>query len=97
MSTVTHERVRKEILEYLYKASVEGISDWGVDRDTLQRELGIPEKDMDANMLYLARRNLVQLVEAQNVLWLWAKITSFGAEVIKNKKLYEKQFPFLRS
>ncbi len=97
MSITTPEEVRLEILEFLHKMSREDITGWGVDRDMLQRKLGIPEKDMDANILYLAQRNLVQLVQAQNVLWLWARITPFGSEVIQNKKAYEQQFPFLKA
>jgi len=96
MSEVTHDEIRLQILEFLYKFEQEEPSSWGVDRSTLQRQLGISERDMDYNVTYLSQRALVRTVQAENVLWYIARLSRYGRDVVENKKLYERQFPFLR-
>jgi len=96
MSEVTHDDIRRQILEFLYKSEQEEPSTWGVDRSTLQRELGISERDMDYNITFLSQRALIRTVQAENVLWYLARLSRYGRDVVENKKLYERQFPFLR-
>ena len=68
---------------------------WGLDRSSLQNALRVPEREMDANVMFLERKGLVKLTQASNVLWFRAKITSFGKEVFANKKRYEEEFSFV--
>jgi len=96
MSEVTHDEIRLQILEFLYRFEKDAPSTWGVDRATLQRELGISERDMDYDMTFLSQRALVTTIQAENVLWYLARLSRYGRDVVENKKLYERQFPFLR-
>jgi len=97
MSKVTHDDIRRQILEILYKSEREEPSSWGVDRGTMLRALEISESDMDYDMVFLELRSLVRLTHTDSVIWFMARITSFGMTVMENKEAYKLQFPFLRA
>jgi len=97
MPSVTSEELCLQILEVLYDLSKEAASTWGVNRDTLLKALQVSEKDMDANVMYLAQRNMVAVTQADRVIWFLATITPFGKDVVENRQLYERRFPFLKA
>ncbi|RJS74319.1 hypothetical protein CW712_06765 [Candidatus Bathyarchaeota archaeon] len=97
MSSITDDEVRWRILEILAEESRKKPSVWGVHRSTIQESLGIPEKNMDYNMVYLAQNGLVKLVQVQSSVWLWAKLTLLGMDVLENRSFYEERFPFVKA
>lgn len=97
MSKITHDDIRREIMEILYKSEREEPSSWGVDRGRMLRALEISESDMDYDMVFLELRSLVRLVHTDSVIWFMARITPFGMTVMENKEEYKLQFPFLRA
>jgi hypothetical protein len=98
MALVKGDEVRCRILEILHKKSKEEPSVRRVHRSTLIAALGVTEEDMDLNMTYLARNNLVKFTQAPNVLWLWARLTTLGKDVIeRGKERYSERFPFILS
>jgi hypothetical protein len=97
MASVKSDEIRYRILQILYKKSKEDPSVWGVYRSTVSATLGISEEDMDQGMSYLIRNNLAKVTQAPNVLWLWARITALGKDVMEKKERYGERFPFILS
>jgi len=93
--TQRNEEIRSRILKLLYEKEKENLAGWGIDRYAIQEAIDYPEADIDYNMLYLLRNNLVSIKESINVPWHWAKITNFGIDVYENKEHYTEDFPFV--
>ncbi|MCW4021095.1 MAG: hypothetical protein NWF14_07715 [Candidatus Bathyarchaeota archaeon] len=97
MASITNEEIRCRVLDILYKTPMEESSVFGVHRSVIQEALKVRDRDLDYNMAYLARNNLVELIRAHDIMWLWAKITVLGRDIIENKEKYSERFPFLLS
>jgi hypothetical protein len=83
-STVKDAATHRRILGILLEAQRRDSTGFGVHRSVMKRELGISEKSMDYHMAHLAQRGLVRLREVPNYLWLWAKVTAFGIDALKD-------------
>ncbi len=83
-TTVKDAATHRRILGILLEAQRRDSTGFGVHRSVMKRELGISEKSMDYHMAHLAQRGLVRLREVPNYLWLWAKITAFGIDALKD-------------
>ena len=84
------------MLQVLYDEYYENPVNLGIDRKKMLELLQIPEKVMDANMLYLENKGLVRLHKTIGSPWTHAKITAFGIDVIENKEKYKEKFPFVQ-
>lgn len=91
-----HDFVRMKILQHLYDYEQHSPGTLGINRDDMLVFLGISENQMDFNMLYLEDKALVKLYKTLGFLWRMASITSYGTDIIENKKDFENQFPFLK-
>jgi len=87
--SIVTDKVQRRILEVLLEESKEDPSSFGVHRSVMKKALDIPEKNMDFNMTYLKKMNLVDFVPVPNYHWLWAKITRPGIAAIEDTLLYE--------
>lgn len=92
--SVPDDQVRLDMLELLYKRLRDDPESSGVDRAIIEATLGVSEKQMDANMLYLEEKALVTLSRTIGSQWTFAKITAEGSDVIENKERYADKFPF---
>jgi hypothetical protein len=96
MFSFTEDQVRHLILEILYNQEKENPSSF-TDRQTMQKMLNVPEKQIDFNMIYLAQKSLVHLELAGGAPWYCAEITAFGIDVIEQKEKYQSQFSFINA
>jgi len=95
MPSIDQNEIRHEILEILYRFDQENPSNiGGLTRERMKEILQIPEKQLDFNIFYLKEKMLVRLFEVIHS-WIHARITAFGIDVIENKEMYSKQFPFI--
>jgi hypothetical protein len=85
------DQIRLNILELLYKRFRDNETSPGVDRAIIQAILGLSEKEMDVNILFLAEKALVALTMTTGSKWTFAKITPDGMEVAENKELYAEK------
>jgi hypothetical protein len=92
MSTPDNQ-VRHDILELLYKRFRDDENSSGVDRAIIQANLGLTEKQMDTNMLYLEEKALVAFSITKGSQWTIAKITADGIAVLQNKERYADKLP----
>ena len=93
LNVITSEDVQRQILGVLLEAARADPTGWGVDRSLMQQRLKVPEKNMDANMAFLARKGLVRLVEVPNFYWLWAKLTPYGVRYAERELSQEYIVP----
>ena len=96
-STNPDNRVRKRILEELYDFYNIVIERCWLDRAILLKYLNVSEELLDANILYLEEKKLVDLRRDHGSSFQSAVITSYGIDVIERKDKYEHEFPFLKT
>jgi hypothetical protein len=84
--------VSLEILQLLYNRFNPDETGFGVDRAIIQALLGLSEKKMDDNVLYLEEKALVTVHRGAGSKWTIAKITPEGIEVIDNKESFSEKF-----
>jgi hypothetical protein len=90
-------QVSIEILQLLYNRFNPDDTGFGVDRAIIQALLGLSEKTMDDNVLYLEEKALVAVHRGASSKWTSAKITPDGIEVIDNKESFAEKFPFTQA
>ncbi len=73
----TEEEIRRGLLEVLYRRAKEN-PDPRIQREDLQRTLGVPDEVLDHN---ITRLRIKGLVEAEGEPWLLAYISSKGVQV----------------
>jgi hypothetical protein len=92
--SASDDQTRIDILELLYRRTKDPGSS-KVDRAIIAATLGLPEKNMDVNMLHLEEKALVSLSRSGGrPQWTFAKITEDGVRVMENKERYAEKFPF---
>jgi len=93
----SNKEIRYRILKTLYTHFHENPASMGIGRTTMLEVLNVPENLMDANMLYLKQKRLVN-TSGMRIAFIWksVKITDSGIDVIENKEKYKDQFPFMQ-
>jgi len=96
MSSITHDKIRHQILVILYKVAQEKPEQKHLGKDAIQQILVVTREQLDFNILYLKEKGLVRLQSVMSG-WLSAEITAFGIDVVENKERYGDEFPFIRA
>jgi len=96
-STPTHDQVRYAILSILYKKAETSPDNSAVNRDKLIEILNVKSETVDFNVLYLAQEKLINLTTVLNTLFMSARITSSGINVIEHKEENKNRLPFLNA
>lgn len=91
----SNDEIRISILQHLYTFFHQDPKLIGINRAQMLELLNNQENLMDSNMLYLEQKGLVKLIKTMGSLWELAMITAVGIDVIENKEMYKKQFPFV--
>jgi len=86
---------RSIILEILYYHEQENPGSFGLDRKEMIPLLKLPLNVIDRNVLYLEDKRLIKLEKYLGALWGFARITSYGIDVVEQKEKYQDQFPFI--
>jgi hypothetical protein len=97
MSTLDDDQIRLATLKILLNNAKEDPGSFGVDRATLQKALGVSEKEMDFNMIYLEERGLVRLTKFMGSLWAYASISAYGMDVVAHRDRFADKFPFTKA
>ena len=93
---VKHDEIRHRILKILYIMAQENPESLGLDKETINKILDVPEKTIFFNMQYLAEKGLISLFKGIGT-WFHARITAFGIDVVEDKEKYGEQFPFIQT
>jgi hypothetical protein len=91
------DQARLNILELLYEHVKDDPTSPGVDRAIIEATLGLSQKQMDDNTLFLEEKALVTLTRTAGSQWIFAKITADGTDVIENKERYADKFSFTQA
>jgi hypothetical protein len=91
------DQARLNILELLYEHVKDYPASLGVDRAIIEATLGLSQKQMDDDTLYLEEKALVALTRTTGSQWIFAKITADGIDVIENKERYADKFSFTQA
>ena len=87
--------IRIRVLEELYDVYHKAPGEYGLDRATLLKHLKVSEELLDANILYLEEKKLIELLKTSGSIFENAMITAYGIDVIERKGEYGHEFPFL--
>ncbi len=86
-----NKEIRKRILEILYAEDEERPASF-INRDFLKEKIGIPDNKLDSNVLYLEEKGYIELLKVMGSIFLSAKITSYGKDLVENKEEFNSMF-----
>lgn len=89
---LSNNEIRNRILQILFDYYYEESVLSGIERSKMLELLQVPEKNIDANMLYLEQKGLITLGHEMGSLWTDANITAYGIDAIENKEKFKDQF-----
>ena len=87
-----NKEIRRKILEYIHKIDEESPRHY-VGRGELIGCLGIDEKRVDSNVLYLEEKGYLKLLKTLGSLFQSAQITSYGKDLVEDPEQFNSEFP----
>lgn len=87
-----NKEIRRKILECIHKIDEENPRHY-VGRGELIDFLGIDEKRVDSNVLYLEEKGYLKLLKTLGSLFQSAQITSYGKDLVEDPEQFNLEFP----